>query len=377
VPTIDYCTTNREKLKLWTSASSMFVLVGLSLQGSLAFSAELERAQFAEQLSKVQDGDKKGSIIKRLGRPDKVRRAPDSVPHPDDEIWCYGVASGESLATLGEVCFRGSRVVWVAGGWGEPPSIEVINEQELRAGMQFLHPGPEHAGYNDPLHLIRTTNYLQPLGKEKALAIIGEYARIHDVSVDETWLFLLLRTLFDVPVPPGHMPAMHIGAMSPSPPDEKSSVPRFPIIIVDDIPFSVLWGVTLAGSPQPVAQHVDYFREHGTIRESRLQPTDDPYPSFQKLLDSDEWKEAMRSENSKRRNSSYEGHTLLQVLALGRTAYDPPEARQPRAYPKVTDFNRHHKNYLELGSRWDSKLQMYVRKDGSHGEVGHLANIYK
>ena len=69
-------------------------------------------------------------------------------------------------------------------------------------------------------------------------------------------------------------------------------------------------------------------------------------------------------------------HSLLQVLALGRTAYDPPEARQPVADPNTSDYDRHHKSFLETGARWDEKLQMYVRRDGTHGKVGHLANIY-
>ena len=278
-------------------ALTVAFLGGCFLPNSFAFGIETDRVQFAKKLSEVRDGEKKGSVVRRLGRPDKVRRVPEPVPHPEDEIWCYGT-DGKSLATLGEVCFRGSRVVWVAGGWGEPPSSDVISEEDLRAGMHFLHPGPEHAGYNDPLHLIRVANYLQPLGKDKALAIIGEYARTLDVGVDETWLFLLLRTLFDVPKPPGHMPNMYIGAMTPSPPNDRPSIPRFPIIIVDDVPFSVLWGVTVGGSPQHVLEHVDFFQKHGTIRAMKLHPPDDPYPSFQKLLASKEWKQMMKSEGN-------------------------------------------------------------------------------
>jgi hypothetical protein len=148
------------------------------------------------------------------------------------------------------------------------------------------------------LHLIRVTNDLQPLGKERALAIIGEYARIRDVGVDETWLFLLLRTLFDVPQPPGHMPDMYIGAMSPAPPEDRLRIPRFPIVIVDDIPFSLLWGVTLAGEAEPVTRHVEYFRQHGGIRAAKLRPPDDPYPSFKKLLQSKEWAEMAKAEKN-------------------------------------------------------------------------------
>jgi hypothetical protein len=73
---------------------------------------------------------------------------------------------------------------------------------------------------------------------------------------------------------------------------------------------------------------------------------------------------------------NYAGHTLLQLLALGRTAYDPPQARQPFAYPKTSDYDRYHKSFLRAGARWDERLQLYIRKDGTHGKVGHLANIY-
>ncbi len=163
--------------------------------------------------------------------------------------------------------------------------------------MRYLHPGPAHAGYNDPLHLIRVTNYLQPLGKEKALAIVGEYARIHDVGVDETWLFLLLRTLFDIPKEPGYMPDLYIGAMRPQPPRDRTRVPRFPIVIVDDVPFSLLHGVTLLGQAGSVTSHVEYFRNHGAIRGGKHCPPRDPYQSFQKLLRSSEWKEMAKDDS--------------------------------------------------------------------------------
>jgi hypothetical protein len=65
---------------------------------------------------------------------------------------------------------------------GEPPSPSVISENELRAGMRFLHPGPEGAGFNDALHLIRVTDYLQPLGEGKALTIIGGYGSRHSTG---------------------------------------------------------------------------------------------------------------------------------------------------------------------------------------------------
>ena len=344
---------------------------------SLPPKAQPDRRQFAEKLLRVRDGDTQETVRRLVGSPEDLRRtADDDCLLPNDEVWCYGTDGHGSLATLGKVCFRQGAVVRVAGGYGKSPSSSLIGENELRAGMRFLHPGPEYAGNNDPLHLIRVTNYLQPLGKEKALAIIGEYCRIHDFDVDETWLFLLLRTLFDVPQPPGHMPDLLIGAMSPGPPKDRTRIPRFPIVIIDDVPFSLLWGVMLAGEAEPVTRHVEYFRKHGTMRAAKLRPPDDPYPSFRKLLRSKEWADTVQADDDSLWVSSITEHTLLQVLALGRTAYDPPEARQPFADLGTSDYDRHHKGFLKTGARWDEKLQMYVRRDGTHGQVGRLANIY-
>jgi hypothetical protein len=119
------------------------------------------------------------------------------------------------------------------------------------------------------------------------------------------------------------------------------------------------------------------FRKHGTLRANRLHPPDDPFLSFEALLASKEWAALGDIENHDLRwMNDIEGHTLLQVLALVRTAYDPPVARQPFAYPETGDYERYHAAYLRVGARWDDALQMYVRRDGSHGEVGHLAIIY-
>ena len=332
-----------------------------------------DRMQFAAKLSEIRSHDSKERVERLVGKPQDVWRAPDPVPYPTDEIWCYGSEEHLSLPTLGQVCFRKGRVIWVAGYRGLLPHVEEIDESELRAGMRFLHPGPEAPGYNDPLHLIRVVNYLQPLGKTKALVIIGEYSRISNVAVDQTWLFLLLRALFEVPDPPGHMPEMRIGRMHPSPPEDRMQFPRFPIVIVDDIPFSVLFGVSIAGQSEPVSFHVEYFQKFGTLRSTQLRPSADPYLSFQKLLESREWASLAQSEHNRIFMGSYEGHTFLQVLALGRTAYDPPQAREPFAYGTLADFERHHKSFVEVGARWDEQLQMYVRKDGNHGSVGHLS----
>jgi hypothetical protein len=194
------------------------------------------------------------------------------------------------------------------------------------------------------------------------------------IFLDETWLFLLLRTLFDVPEPPGFMPKLMIGATSPSSPEDQTKIPRFPLVIVDDIPFSLLKGARMLGRPLPISYHVEYFQEQGTIRVGNLAPPDDPYPSFKTLLASKEWAAMAEPKVNARRIDEYTGHTFRQVLALGRTAYDPPEARRQHADLQLRDFDRHHELFLKAGARWDEGLQLYVRGDGKHGKIGRLTN---
>jgi hypothetical protein len=321
-----------------------------------------DRRAFVARMATIHEGDPHERVERLLGRPDDVRKAPDPVPYPTDEIWCYGGDGHLSLPTLGEVCFRNGRVEWTAGGSGVPPSPAVISETELRSGLRYLYLGAPHGVTNDPLHLIRVANYLQPLGKTRALAVVEEYGRVCDLTVDETWLFLLLRTLFEVPQPPGYMPALHIGALFPPAPNDPLRWPRYPIVIVDDIPFSFLFGVAVGEFPAHIGDHVAYFRAHGRMRANLLTPPDDPFVAYDRLL-----------EHAPGAISSDEGRTFRQVLALVRTAYDPPEAQQIVASEQPKDYARYHREYLATVAHWDARLQIYVRRDGSHGPLGQLA----
>ena len=95
-----------------------------------------------------------------------------------------------------------------------------------------------------PQTVIRAVNALQPLGKERALATIDEYLEAHSGE----GVFLVLRVLFDVPKPPGHMPRMQVGDMVgvPSPQDHQL-LSRSPIVLHDDIPFLLGSGMFVGG----------------------------------------------------------------------------------------------------------------------------------
>ena len=88
-------------------------------------------------------------------------------------------------------------------------------ERELRRLLDILGQVPSYnAGrrYN-PRTVIRAVNALLPLGKDKALATIEEFLRVTGFweHNEGEGMFLVLRTLFDVPKDPGYMPPMMVG----------------------------------------------------------------------------------------------------------------------------------------------------------------------
>jgi len=124
--------------------------------------------------------------------------------------------------------------------------------------------------YN-PLSIVRAVEVLQPLGKEKVLSRVIRHLEFKRGVSDYIGLFCLLRVLFDVPKR-HQFPPVRIGCPSLPPPEHIESFPRFPIIILKDIPLLVVRGYTLGGTPEQVESHVTYFRYHGILREGSLVP---------------------------------------------------------------------------------------------------------
>jgi|GEM_PF-2235822 uncharacterized protein YceK len=133
-----------------------------------------------------------------------------------------------------------------------------------------------------PQTVIRAVNALQPLGKERALATIDEYLEAHSGE----GVFLVLRVLFDVPKPPGHMPRMQVGDMVgvPSPQDHQL-LSRSPIVLHDDIPFLLGSGMFVGGAyGEAPEDHARYFRKHGKLRAKPLSPAKQPAESVARLI---------------------------------------------------------------------------------------------
>jgi hypothetical protein len=127
--------------------------------------------------------------------------------------------------------------------------------------------------YN-PMIVVQAVNALQPLGKTEALNQIENYLQNEGANQDNLGLFWVLRVLFDVSAEQG-FPPVQIGQPTIAPPTNRSDFPRYPIVIVQDVPLLVVNGYALGGLPENVQAHVDYYRLHGTLRSQPLDPASD------------------------------------------------------------------------------------------------------
>lgn len=121
----------------------------------------------------------------------------------------------------------------------------------------------------DPGALIAAVNALVPLGKDGALAALDGFVSRQDLAADpRQGLFLVLRVAFDAdPHPP-----MRLGESVPAPPPNAAALPRFPILLVDDVPLLLVRGYVLRGRAERVTAHLDHYRQHGTLRTAPLAP---------------------------------------------------------------------------------------------------------
>lgn len=124
--------------------------------------------------------------------------------------------------------------------------------------------------YN-PRVVIEAVNALQSLAEKKAWAQIDSYLASRDKKKVIHGLFWVLRVLFDVPAGES-FPPVRIGAPAIPPPADPAKLPRFPIVMVSDVPFLAVDKYFLGGKAEPVEVHVAYYRAHGVFRAQPLAP---------------------------------------------------------------------------------------------------------
>ncbi|HEX3762702.1 MAG TPA: hypothetical protein VHW23_28600 [Kofleriaceae bacterium] len=114
----------------------------------------------------------------------------------------------------------------------------------------------------DPTAVIEAVNALIPLGKTGALAALDRFIAGCDLTRDpHQGLFLVMRVLFDA----APHPALRLGGSRLKPPDPAPVIPRFPILMVEDVPLMLVDAYELAGLPDQLSTHLDYYRQHGEL----------------------------------------------------------------------------------------------------------------
>lgn len=284
-----------------------------------------DRQRFARALKKINTSMTERQVRGILGKPDDIRTDGEGEGISTTgtrAIWRYGTSGHLTTATLGRVFFDRQGQVQYIVGKGTPPPAGMFTESQLRDLLRVLDAVPSYdsALRFNPRLLIRAVNTLQPLGKRKVLAAIGEYHRISSDlanTAGRKGLFLVLRTLFEIPPEQGHMPLMHVGASLPPAPPNKRLLPRFPIVIAGDVPFLVTTGYLLGGRAQPVEQHIAYFHRHGKIRTKPLAPSAEPFAELARIEKAASWPYRSRQPGDRLH------HQLLeQATRLLDTAHD-------------------------------------------------------
>jgi hypothetical protein len=338
-------------------ASAALLIVWSPLITPASMQAPLSRANFAKALQSVKRDMKPAQLRQLLGAPDEKVKMGD-----DAEIWRYGTDGPGTMATLGYLIVNPEYVVVYAWPEGSPPRESLISEEQLRAYMNGMYM-PEGSRLKDsPLRLIQVSNALQKLGREKALAVVTEYAR---VTVMENWLYSLVRVLF-VPKPDqGYfaIPRIGIGTKRPS---DLRHWPTYPMMIVEDVPVSLMRLRGGSGSPQSPYQYLVEESKNWDIRPTTLRPPDDPFGVYRKVIDSELWPdrdEPMQTEGFTIRFNLSGGRVLRQILLLVSAVYKPnglPDPLDPSASINGFDFDKYRADFLKLGAKWDEAKQDYV-----------------
>lgn len=162
-------------------------------------------------------------------------------------------------------------------------------EPELRKLLRTI----DAFTWNNPLFLIRAVNALQPLGKEKALAVLAEYRRVGQTRPGEPGgspVICILRVLFEGG-DPAAVSRLFEGYPQPSMPADTKRVPLFPFTIVNDIPLRLVidYDISTAGNMMMPPDPIEFFRKNGTLRQHPLVPGNDPLSALPALEKSPQW----------------------------------------------------------------------------------------
>jgi len=325
------------------------------------------RIERSNKMRFVKKGMTRAKVLLRLGKPDIIRMSKNELI---DKIWCYGATDEDEFPIFGQVYFdQNEKVFIIAGGSGTPPKPEVIQEKDLKKLLRLIDKAPSFYseknyisdGYN-PLPVVQIVNALQSSGKEKALAAILEYLRVAPSDSEaREGLFLVLRVLFEIPNPPGHMPLLPIGSTIPEYTQGDKLLPRYPILLKDSIPFYLVISYAIEGERIPVEAEIPYFKKFGVLRKNLLVPPDNPLSVLNKIRKSHQWIFGIDEKMNERGKLLVMHQLLLLINSVYPTKTDSKTGRKINGGPDLDQrWKKIQADVRKLDIRWDKKKNDYV-----------------
>jgi hypothetical protein len=296
--------------------------------------AQLSRHDFAQRLLTIKKGMSSDEVRQLLGPPDDIRKLADGSRSGQhfQEAWCYGTSGHLTLPTLGQVLIEtDGKVMRDAAMRYTPLPPPDFDETEMRRLLHILDNAPgEHEFQPQPL--IAAVNALHPLGKEKALDVVQEYARIAPFNRQQPDLMLsmsfVLQALFGY---------------------DQNLVD---LKIVDDVPFvpGVAGGYSGPSAQSTVFSSCRHIRERNLpLRDKPLQPTTD----LRKLR-----QDALKMAASDRSPDRASPRVNQQLFALLAPVYKMPEG-WIFSDDSAKSISINHE-LEKLPVRWDTATNQYV-----------------
>jgi len=253
--------------------------------------------------------------------------------------------------------FAALAIVITGQGFVIPPASQYMSEKEIDEFVVASRTAHYSEDHFDPLWLIQTVNKIQPMGKEKGLSLVREIGN-RRVSVGDKIgrdLYWLVNLLFEVPATGQLSPPM-LGSITPLPPRDPKSVPRWPIFLESGIPFEPGFMLGAGGSPEKFDAYAARLAAKETWRKELLVPVNDPFSAFERLSRSAGYQELYG------RPSFNTTEIPNQIVRLVRSVYQPfgmPRYRMSGDQAMTLFRNQ----FRSVRARWDKDKQDYVKPE--------------
>ena len=217
----------------------------------------------------------------------------------------------------------------------------------------------------DGVLLIRAVNALQPLGKQRALAVLEEFVESSDKTFESSEkkeiVFWIVRLLFE---------PIELEKSIPEPQVYRSSVdgefstdglwPLNPMDTAGNIPFMVGYSIGGVGYPEHPRSHIKWANRHGVIRDEPLRPDTNPIAAAVMLMRSRKFEQLDDGEKDFATNEIYR-----QAIAMLSGILDPIPGSGRFKADLQTQWESRVREVANLNIAWDDAAERFVVNDGS------------